>query len=219
MSKTDEQNTTHLAGDTFKNAKRSNNRICIITGEDNPRDTMIRLVMGPNGSLVPDLAKKLPGRGIWISVNRAILENNIASGKFKKAVARSLKAPFGDDSSDLPSLIERLLIRRCLDRLGLEQKAGHIVTGFDKIKAEIMGKSVKNIVGYITATDSSDDGRTKLSAALPEKVMISSLFNREQLSKALGKDNVVHVVVFNSGGAKILKAELDRLQNFQASAE
>jgi predicted RNA-binding protein YlxR (DUF448 family) len=218
MSNTETQNTVHEESETFKNTKRSNDRTCILTGESKSRNTMIRLVQGPDGSLVPDLAEKLPGRGIWISANRAILDNSIASGKFKKAISRSLKAAFKEDVSDLSGLIERLLTKRCLDRLGLEQRAGNVVTGFDKIKTESAGKSAKNIIGYLTATDSGDDGRNKLGAAMPAGVMVSSLFNRDELSNALGKDNAVHVIVFNSGGAKILIAELDRLQNYQASA-
>lgn len=219
MPNTDTENTERTEQGTFKNEKRSNDRTCILSGETKPRAKMIRLVIGPDGSLVPDVAEKLPGRGIWISTNRVMLDENIASGKFKKAVARSLKANFKADAHDLPELIERLLTRRCLDRLGLEQRAGNIVTGFDKIKAETLGKAAGKIIGYVTANDGGDDGQSKLSALLSPKVIISSLFNRQELSQALGKDNAVHVVVFDSGGARVLLAELDRLQHFRAPAQ
>ena len=204
---------------TLKDDKRSNYRTCILSGESKSKNILIRLVEGPDGSLVPDLAMKLPGRGVWISANRAILDNSIASGKFKKAVARSLKTNFKQCAGELPELITRLLTRRCLNRLGLEQRAGNIVTGFDKIKSEALGKSAGKIIGYITASDGGDDGQNKLGALLSDKVMTSLLFNRQELSQALGKDNAVHVAVFNSGGAKVLMAELDRLQNFLAPAE
>ncbi|UTW55099.1 DUF448 domain-containing protein [Kordiimonas sp. SCSIO 12610] len=219
MSETNNKNETDLVNDAFKDDKRSNDRTCIISGATGSKETLIRLVLGPDETLVPDLANKLPGRGLWISANRAILDDNIASGKFTKAVSRSLKASYKQDAGDLPSLIERLLTRRCLDRLGLEQRAGNIVTGFDKIKAETVGKSARDIIGYITASDSSDDGRNKMSAAMPAEAIMSSLFSREQLSQALGKDNVVHVAVFNSGGAKILRAELDRLKRYRGIPE
>lgn len=188
-------------------------RRCVLLKVAGPVARMVRLAESPDGILVPDLAARLPGRGVWVTVDGAILTKAVLNGDLHKAAARSLKAklPKGAVSEDLVAQIDGLLQRRCLDRLGLEQRAGNLVTGFDKIKAALGKKRAEGPVLIVAATDGSDDGQRKMQSAVGKHVPVAKLFDREALSKALGRENVVHVVLFKSGGTEKLKADISRL--------
>ncbi|NVJ98749.1 MAG: DUF448 domain-containing protein [Alphaproteobacteria bacterium] len=188
-------------------------RRCILKMESGPEDTLVRLAMSPDGTLVPDVAARLPGRGLWISADGKLVRSAIESGQLAKAASRSLKAsvPKNAVPEDLDAQIDRLLVRRCLDRMGLEQRAGHLVTGFDKIKAALSKKGSGLPSLLVSATDGAEDGRRKIKAAVGADVPEAVLFDREALSKALGRENVVHVLLFESGGTEKLKTDLNRL--------
>jgi predicted RNA-binding protein YlxR (DUF448 family) len=188
-------------------------RRCILTMQAAREDALVRLVLSPDGTLVPDVAARLPGRGLWVSADGPAIEAAIGSGQLAKAASRSLKMAVPKDAvaPDLVARMDRLLVRRCLDRLGLEQRAGHLVTGFDKIKAALAKKGTGAPALLVTATDGAEDGRRKMKAAVGRAVPEVVLFDREALSKALGRDNVVHVLLLKSGGTKKLTADLSRL--------
>jgi predicted RNA-binding protein YlxR (DUF448 family) len=195
-------------------------RRCILNHEARPESDLVRLVLGPDGTMVPDVAARLPGRGMWVSVDGAALRAAVQDGKLAKAASRSLKATVRREAvpEDLVDLIDRLLARRCLDRLGLEQRAGNLVTGFDKIKAALGKKGTGKPTLLLAATDGADDGRRKIKAAVGDDVPVASLFDREALSGALGRENVVHVLLMRSGGTEILKADLGRLMRLRGLA-
>lgn len=188
-------------------------RRCVLSMAVEPIEKMVRLVLGPDGTLVPDVAARLPGRGIWVLAEGAKLEKAIQDGSLQKAAARSLKAslPKGAVPEGLVAQIDSILERRCLDRLGLEQRAGNLVTGFDKIKAALGKKGAGMPSLIIAATDAGEDGRVKIQRAVGKHLPAAKLFDRDALSKALGRDNVVHVVLFKSGGTEKLKADISRL--------
>ncbi len=188
-------------------------RRCILKMEPAREDKLVRLVVSPDGTLVPDVAARLPGRGVWVSADRPLLEAAIVSGQLAKAVSRSLKTsvPKSAVPDGFVGHIEGLLVRRCLDRMGLEQRAGNLVTGFDKIKAALAKKGVGKPALFVTATDGADDGRRKMKAAIGRAVPETALFDREALSQALGRDNVVHVLLMKSGGTEKLMADISRL--------
>jgi uncharacterized protein len=197
-------------------------RRCALSKSVEPTEKLVRLVLGPEGILVPDVAARLPGRGIWVLADGAKLKGAVKDGSLHKAVARSLKAKLvkGAVPEGLVALIDSLLERRCLDRLGLEQRAGNLLTGFDKIKAALgkgsagddrVKKEAEMPCLTIAATDAGEDGQIKIQRAVGKQVPVAKLFNREALSKALGRDNVVHIVLFTSGGTKKLKADISRL--------
>lgn len=209
--------------DTSALSRRKNGRRCVLTNETEPAEKLVRLVEGPEGTLVPDLAEKLPGRGIWVSAVGADLQSAVKNGLLYKAACRSLKMklPKGAVPADLVDLIDRLLVRRVLDRLNLERRAGNLVTGFDKIKAA-MTKASKGKAGIkpailVTASDSGDDGRKKIRAAVGNVPEVA-VFDRDALSEALGLDNVVHGLLFESGGAEKFKADISRLLSMRGLA-
>jgi len=204
-----------------QSAKRSEpERRCILSMSVEPTEKMVRLVEGPDGILVPDVAARLPGRGVWVLTDRAALEKAIADGNLYKAACRSLKARLSKEAvpKDLIVQMDGILERRCLDRLGLEQRAGNLVTGFDKIKAALGKKTAGKPVLIMTATDGAEDGQIKIQRAVGRDVPVAKMFDREALSKALGRENVVHIVLFESGGTKKLKADISRLLSLRGNA-
>jgi predicted RNA-binding protein YlxR (DUF448 family) len=104
-------------------------RKCILSGEKAARDGLIRLALSPDGTVAPDIRAKAEGRGAWIGVPRDVLEKAIAKGKLKGALARAFKTATFLIPDDLPDQIETALRRHALDRLGLEARAGTLVTG------------------------------------------------------------------------------------------
>lgn len=197
-----------------------NGRRCVITNETGPVETLIRLVLGPEGVFVPDVAARLPGRGVWVKADGPLIEAAVLDGRLFKAASRSLKCklPKGAVPDGLVAQMDQLVLRRCLDRLGLEQRAGHLVPGFDKIKAVLGKKAAVHPFAIVEAIDGSEDGRRKILAMIGADVPVIALFDREALSKALGRENVVHVLLFRSGGTEKLMADVSRLLGLRGCA-
>ncbi|MCM0020853.1 MAG: DUF448 domain-containing protein, partial [Tagaea sp.] len=107
-------------------------RRCVVSGRTGARESFLRFVAGPDGSVVPDIESKLPGRGLWLSVSRAALDEAIAKNAFAKAARHALKAPAG-----LADTVDRLLLRRALEGLSLAKRAGAVAAGFVKAKTLI----------------------------------------------------------------------------------
>ena len=193
-------------------------RKCVLTGEAKQSDLMIRFVEGPEGEIFPDVAQKLPGRGIWVSADKALIEGAIVDTQFVRAMSRALKRQVTGDQipENLSVLIEKLLTKRLLGRLGLEKAAGRIMTGNDKVKSAL--KSQKTPVAMLLqARDASEDGRSKLSEiARAVDVKEVGIFDREELSMALGRDNVVHAVLLKGGVLDQIEADLIRLSGFRS---
>jgi len=192
-------------------------RRCVLTGKSHKTEHLIRLVEGPEGQMVPDIALKLPGRGVWISADRDILEAALADGTCVKALARSLKKKVAKDA--LPEnflvLIEKLLAKRILNRLGLEKAAGRVITGYEKVQSHLKdGQS--SVAMLFQARDASADGRAKMAAlAVAVKVDVLELFDRDELSLALGRENVVHMVLLKGGVLHQFNADIIRLAGFR----
>ena len=105
-------------------------RKCIVSGAARPKTEMFRFVIGPDGKVVPDLVERLPGRGLWLSAERDMVNTACAKGLFAKAARRMVKVP-----ADLEEALEGLMVRRCLDLIGLARRAGDVVQGFEKARA------------------------------------------------------------------------------------
>lgn len=204
--------------------KPSPERKCILSGEVSDKSQLIRFVMAPDGMLTPDLAEKLPGRGLWMKADRLLIEQAVSNKQMQKSVARAIKGPFqlgqlpgGDEPSAFADLLETLLRRRVLDRLGIEQRASHIVTGFDKIQAAL-GKKARPAVLF-HADDAGKDGRQKTSFSVQrhadKQVPEYTFFTRDELSQALGKDNAVHVLLLKGAAIDKLQADLGRLNGIR----
>jgi predicted RNA-binding protein YlxR (DUF448 family) len=178
-------------------------RRCIASGERMAPERMIRFVVGPEDRLVPDVAGKLPGRGIWVEARRGALEQAMA----KRLFARAARKPVVVDA-DLPALVDRLIERQCLDMIGLAKRAGAAVAGFDKVEAMLR----KGPVGVLLeASDGADDGREKLRR-IAQGAPVVSLFPAAVLAGTLGREGiVVHAVIARGKLAKRIIAASDRL--------
>ena len=175
-------------------------RKCILTGAHDARANLIRLALGPDGIVLPDLRAKAPGRGAWIGVDRAALETALAKGKLKGALARAFKTGDITIPADLPDMIEQGLHRLALDRLGLENRAGAVLAGSDRI-ADAARRGQVHLL--LHAEDAGIDGNRKLDQALRVgrdcegsglKGMVIPA-SRTILSMALGRENVVHIAL------------------------
>ena len=127
-------------------------RRCIATGELRPKAELIRFVADPSGTVVPDLAGRLPGRGLWLSPRREHLERACARNLFAKAAKAPLRVP-----DDLPTRVEGLLSRRCLELIGLAKRAGQAVSGFQRVASLLASGGVAVL---LAAVDTAADGRS-----------------------------------------------------------
>ncbi len=170
---------------------------------------LIRFVAGPDGAVVPDLGRKLPGRGLWVAANRDSVAAAARKGAFSRAAKTKLSAP-----ADLADQVEALLRRRVLDGLGLARRAGELISGFEKVQAALAGGKA---AWLIDASDSASDGRRKLMQTvqrLPVPPKRLGLFTSDELSLALGLGNVIHLAFLAGRSAERWTIEVERLSGF-----
>nr|WP_314433333.1 RNA-binding protein [uncultured Brevundimonas sp.] len=169
---------------------------------------LIRFVAGPDGQVVPDLGRKLPGRGLWVEASRASVEAAVKKNGFTRSAKTKLTAP-----ADLADVVERLLAKRCLDQLGLARREGVLISGFEKSAASIRsGKAA----WVLEAADGSADGRGKILAlARHQSSRICGAFTADDLSLALGLENAIHAVLLAGGRADRWTIEVERLAGFR----
>ncbi len=192
-------------------ARHGLTRLCLATGETKPVGEMIRYVVAPDGAIVPDLAHKLPGRGAWVTASEAALKTAID----KKAFARAFRGK-GKADAALPALVEKLILRAAIESLSIANKAGQVLTGFEKIRERIGGN---RIVALLHASDAGEDGRHKLNAtakaASPEAPEEIRLFSGEQLDLALGRPNVVHAALLDHAACRAFLANCLQYQRWR----
>lgn len=198
-------------------------RKCILTGDRADPETLIRLAIGPEGQVLPDIRAKAPGRGAWIGISRAELEQALAKGKLKGALARSFKSGELVIPDDLADRIDAGLRQDLMSRLGLEAKASMLLIGSEKIDVACRKGMVKLL---LHAADAAVDGNRKLDQALrvgqeAEGTDLAGIVlpvDRNALSMAMGRDNVVHIAVTDSRAASRLRAALGRLESYLGCA-
>lgn len=198
-------------------------RRCILSGERADPAHLVRLAISPEGAVLPDVRGKAPGRGAWVGVSRADLEQAVKKGRLKGALGRAFKGEALSIPADLPEKIDAALRADALSRLGLEAKASNLITGHEKIDVAARKGQVHLL---LHASDAGADGSRKLDQAWRvgegregEDFAGESLpVDREALSMALGRNNVVHVAVTNAGAAERITALLARWQSYLGCA-
>jgi predicted RNA-binding protein YlxR (DUF448 family) len=198
-------------------------RRCILSGDRADPEMLVRLALGPAGEILPDVRAKAPGRGAWIGVPRDALEKAQANGKLKGALARAFKTGEFAVPDDLSERIEDALRQDLLSRLGLEAKASMLLTGSEKIDVAARKGQVKLL---LHAVDAAADGSRKLDQALrvgqeAEGTDLAGLVlpvDRNALSMAMGRENVVHIAVTDSRAASRLRAAVGRLESYLGCA-
>jgi hypothetical protein len=195
-------------------------RTCILTRTHGTRDTLLRLALGPDGQVLPDVRAKAPGRGAWIGVDRPALEAAQAKGKLKAALSRAFKTGELAIPDDLAERIETALRQAVLDRLGLEARSGTLLTGSDKISnAARAGK----VALLLHAADAGSDGNGRLDQAWrvgsegEHRQGLVLPLERHILSLALGRENVVHIALIDRAAAARVSHAVDRWRAFIGS--
>jgi predicted RNA-binding protein YlxR (DUF448 family) len=190
-------------------------RTCILSRRAAPREELIRLALGPDGRVAPDVRARAPGRGAWIGVGRKALDEANAKGKLKGALARAFKTGDIEVPADLGERIETTLKAQALDRLGLEARGGTLVTGAERVETAARQGKVRML---IHAADAGEDGRKRLDQAWrvggggPQGLVFPE--GRTILSMALGRENVVHIALTDAAAARRVTHAIDRWQAF-----
>jgi len=181
----------------------------IVSGAVMDEARLIRFVAGPDGVVTPDLARKLPGRGLWVAADRAAVAAAAKKGLFARAAKAKVTAP-----PDLASLVESLLKRRLLSGLGLARRAGDLTFGFEKVAAAIAaGKAA----WLVEASDGAADGRRKLWGKTRKQsppTPIFGVFDAAELGLALGAENVIHTAFLAGRAADRWAQDALRLSGF-----
>jgi hypothetical protein len=180
-----------------------------------PVDELFRFVVGPDGRLVPDLDRKLPGRGAWVTASRAVLARAVQSNVFTRVFQGK-----ADAGPELVDLVERLLEKATLEALSLANKAGCVVTGFTRVETALADQHVAVV---LHASDAAGDGVRKLDAAIraaaagrPRPIEVNA-FRGEQLDLALGRSNVVHAALLSHPASEGFLARFLRLARWRGN--
>jgi len=192
-----------------------NPRTCIVSREEKSPDEMIRFVKGPENRVYPDLQRKLPGRGVWVSATQKDLEHAIAKGLFARGFKEKVEV---DDN--LPVLVSGLMRTSALQALAMAKKAGLLVTGQAKAEAAIRDDAA---VALIQAGDAGSDGVKKLQSAIKAQQIYEGHeikrideFSSEELDQALNGTNTAYVALLKGGATQKLMQMIDRLTNYKA---
>ncbi len=180
-------------------------RRCIVTGETQPKRGLIRFVASPDGVIVPDILGKLPGRGIWVSSEREVLEKAIKKGLFSRGAKTSVTVPDG-----LVTEVENQIASRLVDLVSLSRKSGSAVAGFEKVKGWLADGRAKVL---LQASDGSERGKGKLWT--PEGGRFFGVLSASELGLAFGRESVIHGALAAGGLTKRVVEEATRLAGFR----
>ncbi|MDX2257381.1 MAG: RNA-binding protein [Hyphomicrobiaceae bacterium] len=201
--------------DFARQEARAPTRTCAATRSERPVDDLIRFVAGPGDAIVPDLAHKLPGRGVWVTADRQSVDKAVRGGAFAKSLKRKVMA-----SVELPATVERLLAERAIAALALANKAGLVVTGFDKVDTLLERGEAATLVHALEAAaggrDKLDRKHAAIAAAAGRQARIIVLFTIDEMGLALGRANVVHAALRTGGAAERFAREANRLSRYRS---
>lgn len=178
-------------------------RRCIATGETEGKDGLIRFVLSPDGVLTPDLAERLPGRGVWVKADPDALDRACSKGLFSRGFKTKVAAPEG-----IVQQVTELCLRRVVDSIGLARKAGLAVCGFERTKEALW---TGGVVLLFSASDGAKGGKSKLRG-LSEGAQISSALDSHELGLAFGRETVIHAALLSGGVARRALRETRRLE-------
>jgi uncharacterized protein len=181
-------------------------RRCIATGAQLPLSQMIRFVIGPDNSVVPDLKGVLPGRGIWLSADRISIKTACKRNLFARAARQTVRV-----NDDLADRIEALLVQRCVELLALARRAGQAVAGYAKVEGWLRSGEAAYL---LAAADAAENGRKKLSGIASGPPSIGVL-RRDELGAAFGRESVVHGALAPGGLAERFAETAGRLTGFR----
>jgi predicted RNA-binding protein YlxR (DUF448 family) len=189
-------------------------RFCALSRTTRPVDELIRFVIGPAGEAVPDIKRKLPGRGIWITASRDAIDEAVKRNVFRRGFKRDVRV-----DTDLALTTGQLLARSALDVLAIAGKAGQVVNGFAKVEVAI---NRGEAVALVHAADAAEDGKRKIDGVLrreieknPRDIPVITVFSGDQLDLALNRLNVVHAALLTGPVSDTFLARTKRFERFR----
>ncbi len=185
-------------------------RKCIATGEVLPKAGLIRFCLGPDDMVVPDILARLPGRGFYVSADRAAIDKAAKKGLFARAAKQPVKVP-----EELADLVESLMLRRVIDLISLARKASGAVMGYEKVKEWLQKDKVRVL---IQASNGSERGKTKLRAPDGEGSFIGFL-TAEEMGLAFGRERAIHAALGAGGLTTRVVEEAARLSGLRVQTE
>jgi uncharacterized protein len=200
-----------LLTDTGPRGAGERQRCCAVSRSVRPVGDLIRFVVAPDGTVLADLKRKLPGRGLWVTARRASVHEAVRRHTFARGFRREVAV-----APDLAERVDGLLTRAALDSLAIAAKASRAVCGFAAVQATV---TVGEVAALLHAEEAAPDGIRKLAAALarrPQAAPVVSLFTSPQLDLALGRSNVVHAALLpgrESDGFLMRCASLERFRS------
>lgn len=198
---------------------KSVTRTCQLTGVERSTREMIRLVCDPEGVVVPDLAEKLPGRGVWITASKELLLDAEADKKWPSPLARGFKSgPVKVSDIPLSLMIDELLERKCLSQMGLERKKGMLIPGFEKVKKALANGRAKALIIANDAAEDSEQSLLALARHTAKDLPQVRLFNRDQMAQALGRETVVFLAWTGVQSEGRFWLDLQRLSQFRENS-
>lgn len=193
-------------------------RMCAVSREVRPIDELIRFVVSPQGEVIPDLKRKLSGRGLWISASRGTVAEAVRRHQFSRGFKRDVRA-----AATLPADTEALLVRSATEALAMAAKAGQVVSGFAKVEALLeQGKAE----ALIHASDGAADGIRKLDAIAGQRsrnigesplLAIVTVLTSAELDLALGRSNVIHAALLAGPASKTFLSRCQTLVRYRAA--
>jgi len=192
-------------------------RLCAVTRQTLDPGQLIRFVLSPEGTVVPDLERRLPGRGVWVGCDRRLVEKAVKAHTFTKSFKTRAEAP-----ADLAGRIEDLMVKRLSGTLSLANKAGLAVSGFEKVSAALEKGPVAAV---LHGAEASPDGRSKIDRKFKAiqgsrgvSAPIVDVLTIEQMSLAIGRGSVVHAALTPGGLSDRFLEEAERLMRYRSSA-
>jgi predicted RNA-binding protein YlxR (DUF448 family) len=191
-------------------------RMCVVSREVRPIDELIRFVVSPEGHIVPDLKRKLPGRGMWVTASRQVVAESVRRHQFTKAFKRDLRIP-----PTLPADIEALLVRSATEALGIAAKGRQIVAGFGKVESALREGTVEVL---IHASDGAADGIRKLDMLARQNdgnrgakppIPVVTVLKSVELDLALTRSNVIHAALLAGPASKTFLSRSQMLVRYR----
>lgn len=199
-----------------RDTKSGTMRTCVVTRRVRPIEELIRFVLAPTGEPVPDLKRKLPGRGLWISASRQAVAEAVKRNLFARGFKTNVKAP-----ADLADATDSLMLRGAIEALAMVAKAGQVVSGFTKVEDTLR----RNAAGIlIHAADGAADGIRKLDGIARQIALLDpdsgplpivTLLKSGELDLALGRSNVIHAAVLTGPAGKTFLSRSQTLVRYR----
>jgi predicted RNA-binding protein YlxR (DUF448 family) len=199
-----------------REGRRGTERLCALTREIRPIGELIRFVAAPDGAIVPDLKRRLPGRGVWITAKRTAIDEAVKRNVFARSLKREVRA-----AADLGAQVDRQLENAALDALAIVHKAGRVAIGFGRTETALAG--VPPVAAVLNASDGGADGTRKIAAAAAHRqtgenageIPTIAAFTTAQLDLALGRSNVVHAALLAGPASNGFLARCQSLERFR----